>query len=214
MDLDGARVARAAAAGDVVGDGLGTTQRTAHRARQSGVARALLSTILVTDLLSRFTPPIEMQKPLIALLLAASGLVGCEHAEQRSSAAINLDELIFVVAMNVNEGKSLEDVAAFARPYPAAVERGEPGSLGWGFFEAGEKVMLIERYRNGEAMMEHGKNISEGGPLESEFGEFMEFFTIEQIDVYGNASEEVREFVKPFGLPFVFHPVYSSFSRD
>lgn len=173
-----------------------------------------MSTILVTDLLSRFTPPIEMQKPLIALLLAASGLVGCEHAEQPSSAAINLDELIFVVAMNVNEGKSLEDVAAFARPYTAAVERGEPGSLGWGFFEAGEKVMLIERYRNGEAMMEHGKNISEGGPLESEFGEFMEFFTIEQIDVYGNASEEVREFVKPFGLPFVFHPVYSSFSRD
>ncbi len=155
-----------------------------------------------------------MQKTLIAFALAASVLVGCENAGRQSSAGINPDELIFVVEMSVNEGRSLEDVAAFARSYTEAVERGEPDSLGWGFFEAGEQVMLIERYRNGEAMMQHGKNISEGGPLESEFGEFQEFFTIEQIDVYGNVSDELREFVKPFGLPFTFHPVHASFSRD
>ena len=34
-----------------------------------------------------------------------------------------------------------------------------------GFFESGDKVILIERYTDGDAMMQHGNNISEGGPL-------------------------------------------------
>ena len=34
-----------------------------------------------------------------------------------------------------------------------------------------------------------------------------------KIDVYGNASDELKDFVKPFGLPFYFHNSYAMFSR-
>ena len=73
---------------------------------------------------------------------------------------------------------------------------------------------MIERYLNGAAMMEHGNNISEGGVLETHFGKFMEHFTINKIDVYGTASDELKEYVKPFGLPFYFHPDFAKFSRN
>ena len=41
----------------------------------------------------------------------------------------------------------------------------------------------------------------------------MEHFTINKIDVYGNASDDLKEFVEPFGLPFYFHDAYAKFSR-
>ena len=65
-------------------------------------------------------------------------------------------------------------------------------------------LILIERYLNGDAMMQHGKNVSEGGVLETQFIKFMDHFTINKIDVYGNASDELKEFVEPFGLTFSF----------
>ena len=43
---------------------------------------------------------------------------------------------------------------------------------------------------------------------ETQFIKFMEHFTINKIDVYGNASDELKEFVKPFGLPYYFHKPY------
>jgi len=39
-------------------------------------------------------------------------------------------------------------------------------------------------------------------PLEIQFVKFTEHFTINKIDVYGNTSEELKEFVIPFRLPF------------
>ena len=62
-------------------------------------------------------------------------------------------------------------------------------------------------------MMQHGKNVSEGGVLETQFIKFMDHFTINKIDVYGNASDELKEFVGPFGLTFYFHDAYAKFSR-
>ena len=52
--------------------------------------------------------------------------------------------------------------------------------------------------------MQHGKNISEGGVLETQFAKFTEHFTINKIDVYGNSSNELKKFVEPFGLNFNF----------
>ena len=39
--------------------------------------------------------------------------------------------------------------------------------------------------------------------------------TIERKDksITTNASDELKEFVKPFGLPFYFHDAYAKFSR-
>ena len=150
-------------------------------------------------------------KAIFTITLTFFLLVNCED---KKVSEYNKLEIIFVVEMNSNEGKSEDDIARFSQYYTDAIDNTEPNSLGWGFYKSGDKVILIERYLDGNAMMEHGKNVSEGGPLETHFVEFMEHFTINKIDVYGTASEELKEFVKPFGLPFYFHPDFAKFSRN
>ena len=150
-------------------------------------------------------------KAIFTITLTFFLLVNCKD---KKVSEYNKSEIIFVVEMNSNEGKSEDDIARFSQYYTDAIDNTEPNSLGWGFYKSGDKVILIERYLDGNAMMEHGKNVSEGGPLETHFVEFMEHFTINKIDVYGTASEELKEFVKPFGLPFYFHPDFAKFSRN
>jgi len=152
-----------------------------------------------------------MKKIFTLLILAL--MISCTQSN-KTEPSYNMDEIIFVVEMDSNEGKTIEDIAQFSKFYTDAIDTNEPNSLGWGFYESGDKVILIERYLDGNAMMEHGKNVSEGGPLEAQFVQFMEHFTINKIDVYGNASDELKEFVKPFGLPFFFHDAYAKFSRS
>ena len=150
-------------------------------------------------------------KKIFTLLILAF-IFSCAQSNKTES-SYNVDEIIFVVEMDSNEGKTIEEITEFSKFYTDAIDANEPNSLGWGFYESGDKVILIERYLDGNAMMQHGKNISEGGPLELQFVQFMEHFTINKIDVYGNASDELKEFVKPFGLPFYFHDAYAKFSR-
>ena len=154
---------------------------------------------------------IPMKKLLSLILLS----IQISFAQPNTSDSLyNKDEIIFVVQMESNEEKSIEEIAEFSKFYTDAIDANEPNSLGWGFYESDEKIILIERYLNGDAMIQHGKNISKGGVLEAQFIKFMEHFTINKIDVYGNASEELKEFVKPFGLPFYFHNAYAKFSRN
>jgi hypothetical protein len=150
-------------------------------------------------------------KNFLTLILITT-LIGCNESE-KSENSYNEEELIFVVEMDSNEGKTIEEIEKFSQYYTNAIDSNEPNSLGWGFYESGNKIILIERYLNGDAMMQHGKNVSEGGVLETQFIKFMDHFTINKIDVYGNASDELKEFVKPFGLPFYFHNAYAKFSR-
>ena len=150
-------------------------------------------------------------KKLLSLIFAVL-LISCSKSNN-SESLYNNDEILFVVEMNSNKGKTINDIAEFSEFYTDAIDKNEPNSLGWGFYESGDKIILIERYLNGDAMMQHGKNISEGGLLETQFVKFMEHFTINKIDVYGYASDELKEFVKPFGLPFYFHKPYAKFSR-
>ena len=150
-------------------------------------------------------------KKLLSLTLVIL-LIGCTKSNN-SESLYNTNEILFVVEMDSNEGKSVKDIAEFSQFYTDAIDKNEPNSLGWGFYESVDKIILIERYLNGDAMMQHGKNISEGGLLETQFVKFMEHFTINKIDVYGYASDELKEFVKPFGLPFYFHKPYAKFSR-
>ena len=150
-------------------------------------------------------------KKIILTAVLASLLYSCKTPEKNE---YNKNEIIFVVEMESNDNKSESDIAEFSKYYTEAIDNNEPNSLGWGFFKSNDKIILIERYMNGAAMMEHGNNISEGGVLETHFGKFMEHFTINKIDVYGTASDELKEYVKPFGLPFYFHPDLAKFSRN
>lgn len=151
-----------------------------------------------------------MKKLLLVILITT--LISCNESEKPEN-YYNADELIFVVEMDSNEGKTVEEIEKFSQYYTNAIDSNEPNSLGWGFYESGNKIILIERYLNGDAMMQHGKNVSEGGVLETQFIKFMDHFTINKIDVYGNASDELKEFVEPFGLTFHFHNAYAKFSR-
>ncbi len=151
-----------------------------------------------------------MKKLLLVILITT--LISCNESEKPEN-YYNTDELIFVVEMDSNEGKTVEEIEKFSQYYTNAIDSNEPNSLGWGFYESGNKIILIERYLNGDAMMQHGKNVSEGGVLETQFIKFMDHFTINKIDVYGNASDELKEFVEPFGLTFYFHNAYANFSR-
>tara|TARA_B100001063_G_scaffold106077_1_gene99004 strand:+ start:238 stop:693 length:456 start_codon:yes stop_codon:yes gene_type:complete len=151
-----------------------------------------------------------MKKIILTVVLAVL-LFNCKAPEKNE---YNKNEIIFVVEMESNDSKSESDIAEFSKYYTEAIENKEPNSLGWGFFKSNDKIILIERYLNGAAMMEHVNNISEGGVLETHFGKFMEHFTINKIDVYGTASDELKEYVKPFGLPFYFHPDLAKFSRN
>ena len=151
-----------------------------------------------------------MKKIILTVILMAL-VFNCEVPEKSK---YNKNEIIFVVEMESNDEKSDKEIAEFSQYYTDAINANEPNSLGWGFYKSNDKIILIERYLNGEAMMEHGKNVSEGGVLETHFVKFMEHFTINKIDVYGTASDELKEFVKPFGLPFYFHPDLAKFSRN
>ena len=151
-----------------------------------------------------------MKKIILTAVLAAL-LFNCKSPEKNE---YNKNEIIFIVEMESNDSKSDNDIAEFSKYYTEAIDNNETNSLGWGFFKSNDKIILIERYLNGDAMMEHGNNISEGGVLETHFGKFMEHFTINKIDVYGTASDELKEYVKPFGLPFYFHPDLAKFSRN
>jgi len=151
-----------------------------------------------------------MKKIILTVILMAL-VFNCEVPEKSK---YNKNEIIFVVEMESNDEKSDKEIAQFSQYYTDAINANESNSLGWGFYKSNDKIILIERYLDGEAMMEHGKNVSEGGVLETHFVKFMEHFTINKIDVYGTASDELKDFVKPFGLPFYFHPDLAKFSRN
>ncbi len=151
-----------------------------------------------------------MKKIILTVILMAL-VFNCEVPEKSK---YNKNEIIFVVEMESNDEKSDKEIAQFSQYYTDAINANELNSLGWGFYKSNDKIILIERYLDGEAMMEHGKNVSEGGVLETHFVKFMEHFTINKIDVYGTASDELKDFVKPFGLPFYFHPDLAKFSRN
>lgn len=136
------------------------------------------------------------------------------HCNPSDSVQYHQDELLFVVEMDSNQGKSKAAIAAFSEFYTEAVKTTETHTLGWGFYDTGDHIILIERYLNDDAMMQHGKNIGEGGALEAHFLKFMDHFTINKIDVYGHASETLKAFVAPFGLPFHFHEPHAKFSRS
>ena len=46
---------------------------------------------------------------------------------------------------------AVRDIAEFSQFYTDAIDKNEPNSLGWGFYESGDKIILIERYLNGRS---------------------------------------------------------------
>ena len=65
-------------------------------------------------------------------------VVSCGEPKTKESKAdpktfYNPNELIFVVEMDSNENKSIEDIAKFSEEYTDTIDTNEPNTLGWGF---------------------------------------------------------------------------------
>ena len=122
------------------------------------------------------------------------------------------DELINVVNMSTNVSDS--EVEAFAKKYQSLVNNLETSSLSFRFSKSGKnKVTLIERYINSEAVLLHIKNISPGGEISEDFEEFQKVFSINDMTLYGNVSDELKKAIEPFNIKTKYAPVIAGYSR-
>jgi len=99
--------------------------------------------------------------------------------------------------------------------YQNNLKEKEPDVLAWKFFKSdSNKITLIERYKNEDAILNHINNISKGGLMEQDFGKFIDHFIIDSIEYYGNLSTEFKETLSAFGLTINYNPNIAGFSRN
>ena len=119
-----------------------------------------------------------------------------------------------VVYMTSNN-KSENEINDFCDYYQNKLKENEPDLLAWKFFKSdSNKITLIERYKNEDAILNHIKNISKGGLMEQDFGKFVDHFIIDSIEYYGNLSTEFKETLSAFGLTINYNPNIAGFSRN
>ena len=119
-----------------------------------------------------------------------------------------------VVYMTSNN-KSENEINDFCDYYQNKLKENEPDLLAWKFFKSdSNKITLIERYKNEDAILNHIKNISKGGLMEQDFGKFVDHFKIDSIEYYGNLSPEFKETLSAFGLTINYNPNIAGFSRN
>ena len=119
-----------------------------------------------------------------------------------------------VVYMTSNN-KSENEINDFCDYYQNKLKENEPDLLAWKFFKSdSNKITLIERYKNENAILNHIKNISKGGLMEQDFGKFVDHFIIDSIEYYGNLSTDFKETISAFGLTVNYNPNITGFSRN
>jgi hypothetical protein len=122
------------------------------------------------------------------------------------------DEIINVANMTTNVSE--DEVEAFSKKYQSLVNNLETTSLSFRFSKSGKnKVTLIERYINSEAVLHHIKNISPGGEIAKDFEEFLKVFTIDNMTLYGNVSDDLIKALEPFNIETNYVPVIAGYSR-
>jgi hypothetical protein len=122
------------------------------------------------------------------------------------------NEIINVVNMSTNVSDN--EVEAFSEKYQSVVNNLETSSLSFRFARSGKnKVTLIERYINSEALLLHIKNISPGGKISKDFEEFQKVFSINNMTLYGNVSDDLKKAIKPFNIKTKYVPVIAGYSR-
>jgi hypothetical protein len=133
---------------------------------------------------------------------------------ENSSPKYHENEKESVVYMTSNN-KSENEINDFCDYYQNKLKENEPDLLAWKFFKSdSNKITLIERYKNENAILNHIKNISKGGLMEQDFGKFVDHFIIDSIEYYGNLSPEFKETLSAFGLTINYNPNIAGFSRN
>lgn len=122
------------------------------------------------------------------------------------------EEIISMV--NMTTKVSASKVEDFSKKYQSLVNNLEPNSLSFRFSKTGKnRITLIERYVNSDAVINHIKNISQGGEISKDFEEFQRVFSIYEITVYGNVSDELKKAIAPFKIKTRYVPVIAGYSR-
>ena len=123
------------------------------------------------------------------------------------------NEIIALVLMKSN-GKTIEEINKFSNFYTNIVEQNEPNTYGWAHYQKGENIVLIERYKDEAAHLNHINNISPGGVLEKEFVQFTEHFEILEIDIYGTVSDNFKSIINSFNFPTSYNKTFAKYSRN
>ena len=130
------------------------------------------------------------------------------------------DEVIVFVTLKVNKNNSKEKIKAFTKMYSEFVDKTEPDSLGWGYHQSGDKVILIERYKNEDGTILTIENISPGGIRHQLMNNQLEIFTIEKVSVFGAFTQKLIDYHAAtakklnFQFPIEHHPMISGYSRN
>jgi hypothetical protein len=129
------------------------------------------------------------------------------------------DEVTVFVTLKVNSNISKEKIAEFTSMYAEFVNKTEPDSLGWSYHQSGEKVILIERYKNEDANIVTAKNISPDGIRYKLLKDSFDIFTVEKVSVFGAFTKKLIDFnaltAKKLGFkfPFEYNPLISGYSK-
>ena len=148
-------------------------------------------------------------------LFLKSILISWNQSELKNeSPKFHENEKESVVYMTSNN-KSENEINDFCIYYQNKLKEKEPDVLAWKFFKSdSNKITIIERYKNENAILNHIKNISKGGLMEQDFGKFVDHFIIDSIDYYGNLSTDFKETLSAFGLTINYNPNIAGFSRN
>ena len=130
------------------------------------------------------------------------------------------EEVIVIVELIKNENKSEKDLKDFTEKYSNYVKSTEPNTFGWSYNDAGDKIILIERYKNEDANILTAKNISPNGNRYKLLQEFFDFYTLKKVTVTGGFTEKLINFNKitaekvGFSVPFEYYPLISGYSKN
>ena len=151
----------------------------------------------------------------LIIIAIVSILISCNQSVLKNeSPKFHENEKESVVYMTSNN-KSENEINDFCVYYQNNLKEKEPDVLAWKFFKSdSNKITLIERYKNEDAILNHIKNISKGGLMEQDFGKFIDHFIIDSIEYYGNLSTEFKETLSAFGLTINYNPNIAGFSRN
>ena len=122
------------------------------------------------------------------------------------------DEVIILSYLKI-ENSSKQKIYNFLENYVDKVILVEPQSYGYGFYEYGDDILFIERFKNEGAIISHAKNVSEGGVLQKDYTDYNYYFEPYKVDVFGKVSQDLIDYLKPYNLPIFYYPNIVSFSK-
>tara|TARA_A100001011_G_scaffold399854_1_gene510574 strand:+ start:1629 stop:2105 length:477 start_codon:yes stop_codon:yes gene_type:complete len=130
------------------------------------------------------------------------------------------NEVIVIVELNKNKEKSKDELKEFTKRYSEYVKSTETNTLGWTYHDAGDMIILIERYKNEDANIITAKNISPGGNRYKLLQESFKYHTLGKVTVIGGFTQKLIDFNKitaekvGFTAPFFYYPLISGYSKN